>query len=148
MNWDSWIALVALTLALAGLALQWRRCLSRLEIEVGQGIPVYGQELGDVALKIEVQNKRQTPTQLRSLTVVLPNGQSAIFRDPIAEKRLPCTLGPFESTMFMLPYRELAQTLKEQGSRGRAKVVVSIGDGSGRKHRGSHKIDVDEWADS
>lgn len=145
MNWDSWIAIAALLLALASFALQWRRGFSRLEVDVGQGIPVYGQALGDMMLKIEVRNRRQAPTQVRSLTVRLPNGQSALYRDPVAEKPLPCTLGPFESTVFMLPYRELAQILKEQGSHGWAKVVVLIEDGSGRKHRGSDKIDVDEW---
>lgn len=108
----------------------------------------YGQDFGDIMLQIDVRNRRQTPTPLRSLSIRLPDGQNAIYRAPIAEKPLPCTLGPFESTVFLLPYRELALVLKEQGFRGRAKIVVFVKDGSGRKHRGSDKIDVDEWASS
>jgi len=126
--------------------MQWRRGFSRLEIDVGQGIPVYGDDLGDMKLRIVVKNRRQTPTQLRSVTVSFPNGKNAINQAPIAEKPLPCTLGPFESTVFLWPYREMAQCLREQGFGGRTKIVVLVEDGSGRTHRGSDKIDVDAWA--
>lgn len=146
MNWDSWIALIALLLALTGLVMQWRRGLSRLRIEVGQAIPVYGYGTGDMMLKIVAKNRRQNTTQLRSVTVRFPNGLSFINLDPVAEKPLPCTLGSFESVVFMWPYRELAQALKEQGFCGRTKIVALAEDGSGKTHRGSHKIDVNDWA--
>lgn len=64
MNWDSWIALAALVLALSGLLLQWLRGRTRLRIEVKQGIPVYGSGLGDLQLQVDV--KIAGPTRLKS----------------------------------------------------------------------------------
>lgn len=147
MNWDSWIALIALLLALAGLMLQWRRGFSNLGIKVGQGIPVYGQNIGDMMLQIDVRNQRHTPTQVRTLWIRLPNGQNAINPHPVAENPIPHILGPFESTIFLWStYRELAQALREQGFHGPTRIMAFVEDGSGRRFHGSHKIDVDEWS--
>ena len=149
MNWDSWIALIALLLALAGLKLQWRRGFSKLGIKVGQGIPVHGQNIGYMMLQIDVRNQRHTPTQVRKLWIRLPNGQNAINPHSVAENPMPHILGSFESTTFLWStYRELAQALREQGFHGPTRIMAFVEDGSGRRFHGSHEIDVDGWTNS
>ena len=148
MNWDSWIALIALLFALVGLALQWTRGHSRLKVTVQQSIPVYGGNLGDMMLGIEVSNQRTGSVQIRKLWVPMPSGKNAFFPDITAEKPMPCTLGPFESTSFLTPLRDLAREFVQGGSRGRTKITAIVEDGSGHRFRGSKRIDVSDWASS
>ena len=146
MNWDSWIALVALLLALAGLALQWKRGHSKLKIVVQQSIPVYqGRPSEEMMLGITVQNQRYTATQIRKLWIPLPTGECMFFPDIIGEKALPCNLGPFESTTFLTPLIEIAVAFKQRGCSSNTRIRAVVEDGSGHTFCGSKKIDVGDW---
>jgi len=153
INWTVVTAVVTAVVAVYGAILStWNAVSRRLEssrrirVEVSQGFPTYGANLGPACIVVTASNIGRIPVTLVHGGLLLPDNRQTFVREPIGDVQFPQELESGKSCRMFMESRELAGTITRASFTGKVKIVGFYRDAIGTTYKSkAFEFDVEDW---
>jgi hypothetical protein len=118
----------------------------RLVAKISNGFLTHGPELSDVMLLLEVINPSEKTIKIVAVEIVWKKRKIVFINGIEGTNKVPFELKPGDKAMFWTPIREIARSLKKEGSIGKESVKACFRTAIDSEYRSKwFTVDVHEW---
>jgi hypothetical protein len=140
------VALYGAILSTYTFIVQRRDAKPAVKTKLTNGFLDLGHDLSNPMFLIEAANDGNHVVTLSSVGMILPDKRQLILTRPRSNIQLPYELKPGTNCTVWIEIVEVAHRLREQGFRGKVKLVGFYLAQTGVKYKSKpYKLDIDSW---
>jgi hypothetical protein len=107
----------------------------QVTVTISNGWLTYGQDLSKLMLFITMANPGFRTVTLNSPKIVLPDGKSMVYMNPLSDVTFPHELKEGKDCLVWTEMEMIKRSLIEQGYSGRVKLKASVSDRTGKVYK-------------
>ena len=139
-NLVAWYGAVISTFSLFFVYLNFLRDKSAIEVKISQGIPIYGNQLGETIITITAINIGRRPVTLTGAGFELENGRQIVIMEP-SGLSFPCDLLEGKSVQTWVDQDGIFKDVIREGTKIRCAWFRTATD---KKYKARFKIKMDQ----
>ncbi|MCU0290251.1 MAG: hypothetical protein MUF15_28180 [Acidobacteria bacterium] len=136
------VALYAATLSTYIFIIDNKSKKRQISIELSNGFPFLGYNLGPLSLIIKIANPGSRPVTINSPRLLLPDKKSVVFLETINNVSFPHELQEGKACEILVEKEKIKQVLKEQGYSGEIKVIGEVSDATGKNYKSKKPFSI------